>query len=293
MKPTQTLALDLEGTLISNAMSQFPRQGLYDFLITCESLFGVGNIVMFTTVKEKLFREIAIRLYSEGIVPKWFTTIRYIDWTGEIKDLTFVDEDPSRVLLVDDYEGVIHPQQKDQWLKIKPFESPYDPDNDLSHLLRSLEEIMSLVIRIKPADYDERDAVFELAKALATSYVVELPAFTLSFERILADDKAVLLVAKQGVKPVGYCLGTLHTTFYANGDIAWLEELYVLPEFRRTGVGEKLVNAFERWSQQHHAKLITLATRRADAFYLSIGYQQSAHYFKKQLPFSDQKVSYE
>lgn len=134
IKHIHTLALDLEGTLISNAMSQFPRNGLYDFLTTCESLFGMDNIVMFTTVKEGLFREIAMRLYSENMLPKWFTTIRYIDWNGDIKDLTFVDEDPSRVLLVDDYEGVIHPQQKDQWLKIKPFESPYDPDNELSRL---------------------------------------------------------------------------------------------------------------------------------------------------------------
>lgn len=144
---------------------------------------------------------------------------------------------------------------------------------------------------IKPAVYGDKDKVFELAKVLATSYVVELAAFTRSFERVLADDKALLLVAKQDGKSIGYCLGTLHTAFYANGDIAWLEELYVLPEFRRTGVGEKLVNAFENWSQQHEAKLTTLATRRAEAFYLAIGYEQSAHYFKKQLPLTGQKVS--
>lgn len=134
IKHIHTLALDLEGTLISNAMSQFPRNGLYDFLTTCESLFGIDNIVMFTTVNEELFREIAMRLYGEGVVPKWFTDLHYIDWTGNIKDLTFVNEDPSIVLLVDDYKGVIHPQQKDQWLKIKPFESPYDADNELSRL---------------------------------------------------------------------------------------------------------------------------------------------------------------
>lgn len=155
IKHVHTLALDLEGTLISNAMSQFPRYGLYDFLTTCESLFGMDNIVIFTTVKEALFREIAIRLYGESIVPKWFTNLRYIDWTGDIKDLTFVNEDPSSVLLIDDYEGVIHPQQKEQWLKVKPFESPYEIDNELNRLLASLEKIMVRTITIKSATNDD------------------------------------------------------------------------------------------------------------------------------------------
>lgn len=128
-------------------------------------------------------------------------------------------------------------------------------------------------------------SVFQLAKDLATSYIVKFNNFRLSFERILVDNKAILLVAKQSgsAGEIGYCLGTLHTTFYANGDIAWMEELYVEPEFRRDGIGKKLVNYFEKRSQQHQVKLITLATRRAEEFYLAIGYQQSACYFKKKL----------
>jgi hypothetical protein len=33
------IALDLEGTLISNAVSQFPRPGLYSFLEYCSKNF--------------------------------------------------------------------------------------------------------------------------------------------------------------------------------------------------------------------------------------------------------------
>ena len=69
--------------------------------------------------------------------------MRYIDWTGDTKDLAFVNKDPSSVLLVDDYEGCIHLQQKAQWLKVKLFESPYDDDNELSYLLTSLLERMN------------------------------------------------------------------------------------------------------------------------------------------------------
>ena len=136
----KTLALDLEGTLISNAMSQFPRNGLYDFLETCWLMFGADNIVMFTTVDEKLFREIAHRLYREKHVPEWFTTVPYINWTGVIKDLCFVNNiEPERVILVDDYEGYIHPRQRGQWIAIKQFEHPYEIDDELNHVVDDIK----------------------------------------------------------------------------------------------------------------------------------------------------------
>jgi hypothetical protein len=51
------LALDLEGTLISNAISQIPRPGLYLFLDNCSQKFD--RIVIFTAISEKRFRIIA------------------------------------------------------------------------------------------------------------------------------------------------------------------------------------------------------------------------------------------
>jgi len=63
------LALDLEGTLISNAISQFPRAGLHAFLASSADLFGKSNIVIYTTISQQLFRAIANSLYEEGYVP--------------------------------------------------------------------------------------------------------------------------------------------------------------------------------------------------------------------------------
>lgn len=53
MRPS-ILALDLEGTLISNAVSQIPRPGLYEFLESAKSLFE--GLVIFTTVPESTLR---------------------------------------------------------------------------------------------------------------------------------------------------------------------------------------------------------------------------------------------
>jgi len=138
----KTLALDLEGTLISNAMSQFARHGLCEFLNACDRIFGQDNIVIFTTVNEQLFRRVAAQLYQDGQVPEWFVTMQYIKWQGECKDLHFVDQySPESVLLVDDYEGVIHPDQKEQWIAIKQFAHPYEDDMELMGVYSKIRNI--------------------------------------------------------------------------------------------------------------------------------------------------------
>lgn len=62
MKPT-ILAMDLEGTLISNAISQITRPGLRCFLEDARSRFS--ELVSFTTVPEDRLRSIAALLLSE------------------------------------------------------------------------------------------------------------------------------------------------------------------------------------------------------------------------------------
>jgi hypothetical protein len=62
-----TLALDLEGVLITNAVSQFPRSGLKQFLVQCEGMFGRENLCVYTTVNQDRFRKIVQRLADEGM----------------------------------------------------------------------------------------------------------------------------------------------------------------------------------------------------------------------------------
>jgi hypothetical protein len=70
MRPS-ILALDLEGTLISNAVSQIPRPGLRDFLDYARTTFD--EVVLFTTVSRHMSLRIALLLAEEGHVPGWFT----------------------------------------------------------------------------------------------------------------------------------------------------------------------------------------------------------------------------
>ncbi|EQM88082.1 NIF family HAD-type phosphatase [Stenotrophomonas sp. STK17_22] len=136
MRPT-ILALDLEGTLLSNAVSQIPRPGLYRFLESVNELFE--SLVIYTTVPEISFRAIAKLLADEGSVPSWFTQLPYVDWSGATKDLANVASAPGRALLLDDHQAYVHPGQEDCWIEVALFAAPY-PAND-SGLDIALEQI--------------------------------------------------------------------------------------------------------------------------------------------------------
>jgi GNAT superfamily N-acetyltransferase len=139
------------------------------------------------------------------------------------------------------------------------------------------------LVSVRSVTKNDRDAVLELACHLATSFVVEREAFKDSFQEVLQNPDAYLAVAEKSGKIIGYLLGTSQPTFYANGPVGWVQELFVRPEHRRTGTGKLLMTDFERWAANRGYKLICVATRRASAFYEAIGYSASASYYTKSL----------
>jgi NLI interacting factor-like phosphatase len=136
-----TIALDLEGTLISNAVSQFPRPGLFTFLEYCHQNFE--RLVIFTAVKEVRFRAIARTLADSENVPPWFVDLEYISWSGEYKDLLFIPQVRiERTILIDDRVEYIHPEQKSRWLDISGYEYPYSNDDcELDRVMEKLSKI--------------------------------------------------------------------------------------------------------------------------------------------------------
>lgn len=141
--PFKTLALDLEGTLISTAVSQLPRPGLWDFSAFCLAHF---TVYLFTAVREQRARPILDRLAAEGDVPPAFARIPYVPWHGAHKDLRFLHAlDPTIDIqdarLVDDLEEYILPAQRHLWIPIPGWHTPYpSTDQALPALQRALAE---------------------------------------------------------------------------------------------------------------------------------------------------------
>jgi GNAT superfamily N-acetyltransferase len=134
---------------------------------------------------------------------------------------------------------------------------------------------------IRHAQDGDANGVAELARELAQSFTFSAERFRVNYPALLAADGACLLLAADGPEHLGYLLGFRHLTFYANGPVAWVEEIAVRGHSRNQGIGRALMGAFEEWAAGRGCALVALATRRAAPFYLALGYEESAVYFRK------------
>lgn len=138
----EVIGLDLEGTLISSAVSQIPRPGLFSFLEQCKDI--TDRVVMFTFVNEQKFREIAQRLVDDGFAPEWFATMEYINWDKiRYKDLNFIpDVNIESVVIIDDQLGCIKRDQLGMMIKIEEFYPELETEdcNAFDPVLKILKE---------------------------------------------------------------------------------------------------------------------------------------------------------
>lgn len=134
-----TIALDLEGTIISSEKTRIPRPGLYDFLEACRQL---GRVVIYTMVDDETSREITEELVEKGFAPSWFADVEWIDWFSyetDYKDLNLIPEsDADHAVLVDDHRDFVKPGQESHWIQIRFFD-PESPDNEFTRVLRTLK----------------------------------------------------------------------------------------------------------------------------------------------------------
>lgn len=146
-----------------------------------------------------------------------------------------------------------------------------------------MNEAYTLNINIRRAEPHDSAALFQLASEFASSFAVEKTAFERALTELVTHPETFLAVAEVDAELVGYVLGSDHWTLFANGRVAWVEEIMVAEASRRQSVGAKLMEAFEEWAKAREAKIIALATRRAASFYEALGFEESAAYFRKRL----------
>src|SRR5437868_2159070 len=91
MLEIKVLALDLERTLVSDAMNREQRLGLFDFLTFCIQHFP--RVALFTSVSKPQATAVIEELIRKGHAPPAFADkLEYIAWDGKYKDLRFVPD---------------------------------------------------------------------------------------------------------------------------------------------------------------------------------------------------------
>jgi GNAT superfamily N-acetyltransferase len=138
-------------------------------------------------------------------------------------------------------------------------------------------------MRTRLATEADAEQLFPMARQLATSFEVDRDGFDQVLAESLTGDHCAVFVAEDDDAIHGYLLGFDHPAFFANGRVAWVEEVFVAEQSRRRGIGAMLMRTFEQWSLERDVKVVALATRRAAPLYLALGYEDSATYFRKLL----------
>ena len=129
------LCLDLEGTLICNAVSQIPRPQLFWFL---EQVNEICDLKLYTSVSETRVNSIRRLLIDEGVTPSWFQDLEVIHPTGTLKPKSKCGR--SDAFLLDDQEAVIKADEREWWIPIGEFFPPYsDDDRALERVLPEIE----------------------------------------------------------------------------------------------------------------------------------------------------------
>jgi len=161
-------------------------------------------------------------------------------------------------------------------------------------------------LTFRSARADDADALWPLARDFATSFRPRREAFDQALGVLLGRDDTLLAVVTGTTTdlvtdpatdpatddaPLGYLLASVHLTFLANGPVCWVEEVMVVPAHRRRGLGAALMAHAERWATERGAAYVSLASRRAGGFYESLGYDDSATFYRRDLPSSKRSAA--
>jgi GNAT superfamily N-acetyltransferase len=139
-------------------------------------------------------------------------------------------------------------------------------------------------VSIRRADSADGAHVWPLVQEFAVTVQPQFASFRSAYDELVDRRYTLLLVALDAHEGVcGYLLASHHQTLFANGPVAWIEEVMVEQEARGIGIGGLLLSEAERWAGSVPVTYLALASHRAGRFYLDHGYEASATFFKKVL----------
>ncbi len=105
---------------------------------------------------------------------------------------------------------------------------------------------------------------------------------------LLARDDALAVVARDGEEIIGYAVGRITTmpAFFAQRQRGYIHDVYVRPEYRRRGIGRRLVEEILAWLRRRGVTLVELtvaAANEAIPFWERLGFRVYMHQMKLDL----------
>lgn len=100
--------------------------------------------------------------------------------------------------------------------------------------------------------------------------------------RILSDKSQVIFIAYADETAAGFCRCSLRYDYVEGtdgGNVGYLEGIYVLPEFRRSGIAKAFVSRCEDWAKEHgcceFASDCELDNTDSYNFHMAMGFEEA------------------
>ncbi len=137
-----------------------------------------------------------------------------------------------------------------------------------------------LIRTILPEDYMSyeflrKQALGEYNEQAGTNLESSSQKIKEEFERLISNKKRILVIAEENSKLLGFLIASLISNTYEK--VAYLDDIFVLPNYRKNRIGTELIEYFKTWSKAHKTKTLRLAvlTNNTNAinFYKKIGFK--------------------
>ena len=137
-----------------------------------------------------------------------------------------------------------------------------------------------IAVAIVPAASEDRDAVVELLAEQLAEHQIDTAraAITHAVDGMLGDERrGFVLLAKEVDAAIGVAWVSFTWTVEHGGKTSWLEELYILPDRRESGLGTRLLHAVLERARASGCAAVDLEVesehRRAANLYARHGFQ--------------------
>lgn len=142
--------------------------------------------------------------------------------------------------------------------------------------LRAIQELNNELFKLEYNNYDPSLKVGWAFEKEGTDY----------FTKMITDE--VVFVGKDSNKVIGYLAGSIHVEgSYVIKTLAEIENLYVAEEYRRSGLGARLINEFKKYCMDFRIEEIkvTASAKNSNAikFYKKNGFEDFECTFKIKL----------
>jgi GNAT superfamily N-acetyltransferase len=138
-------------------------------------------------------------------------------------------------------------------------------------------------IKFKVAKLEDSEAISALVMCLtneickltkAQHFDINLNSTILRCRDLITDGHYAAIIGEYQNEPIAVVTFTETYALYAGGKIGLIQEFYVLPEYRASGIGSMLVEQIKTYGKQHNWSCIELCTPPLPEFEKTLNFYQ-------------------